>query len=550
MSVNKGLILAAICFLGLGHVAIAQKKTSIDSTYTVQLPEGYLLPFWEDTEVISDAAEVIEGVNLNFDTTSAVGIYQIVYDADFIPLVSDELIKDRLSCIENQVPLSYHDRVRVFIDFFSIKKRDFTLRVMQRQNLYFPIFEKALARHGMPDELKYLSIIESALIPTAKSRAGAVGLWQFMPYTGKLFGLQQNNYIDERMDPEKATEAACKYLKQLYNMYGDWELAIAAYNCGPGNINKAQKRSGKRHFWDIYDKLPKETRSYLPQLVAITYVLNYAEEHNLIQEKPFYPIPAEEIFVNQAIDMVKLAHRLDVCMEDLQLLNPRYKNLIVPDGNNQGIKIPSARMDYFLANRKEILEDTRVIAPSAPVYASAQAVAKPATVPTSSAGTAVKTGPQKTGQTTYTIKSGDVLGSIAQRHGVTVNQLREWNNIKGNTIYAGQKLVIYAPGSTPAAAPKTNAPAATTKPAETTAPNATAAAPAKTESKPATYTTQQAQAAAKPVQQAAPKFHTVQAGETLWSISRMYPGLTVDSIKKMNNLSSDKLQAGQKLKVS
>ncbi|WP_020532381.1 lytic transglycosylase domain-containing protein [Flexithrix dorotheae] len=487
-------------------VNIAYSQEVLDSSYTVEMPEGYILPWIEDDEVVTAlniSEEATERV-LNFDTTAAIGLEEIVYDRDFIPSVSDELIKDRLSCIENEIPLNYHERVRLFIDFFSVRKRDFTLRILQRKNIYFPLFEEKLKEHGLPDELKYLSIIESALIPHAKSRATAVGLWQFMSYTGKVYGLKQSYYVDERMDPEKSTEAACKYLKYLYEYYNDWELAIAAYNCGPGNVNKAKRRTGKFHFWDIYERLPRETRSYLPQFVAMMYVLKYAEEHNLIQDKPFYEIPSEEIFVNQSVDLRKLAKELNVCEDDLFLLNPKFKYKMVPEGvKNYPVKIPSARVGMYLENQKDILANVKVTTKPNPTYASNRST-------------------PKTGKYFYTVKRGDVLGTIAQRNGVRLSDLRNWNNIYSNKIYPGQKLVIYGKGSKPPANSITasNAPA---KPVLNSG-STTKVNPAG-------------------------KFHTVKSGETLWGISQQYEGMTVEKIKKLNNLKSSKLKIGQKLKL-
>jgi len=205
-------------------------------------------------------------------------------DFDYIPGFLDyDLVEDRLSCMEKAIPLNYNSRVYAFVNYFAIKDREYTRMVIKRATYYFPMFEKYLKKYGLPDELKYLSIIESGLNPNAVSRVGAVGLWQFMPYTGRSYKLHQDWYLDERRDPIKATEAAFKYMKQLYKMFGDWELVMAAYNSGPGNVRKAIRRSGyKKKFWEIYRYLPRETRSYVPQWVAIYYVMNYAHELNLL----------------------------------------------------------------------------------------------------------------------------------------------------------------------------------------------------------------------------------------------------------------------------
>ena len=220
---------------------------------------------------------------------------------EFVPDVSYDLVKDRLSCMESTVPLNFNNRVFGFVNYFAVKDREYSEMVMSRAPVYFPLFEKYLKKYDLPEEIKYLAIVESGLNPQAISRAGAVGLWQFMPSTGRYFGLHQDWYVDQRMDPERSTEAACKYLRQLYGIFKDWELALAAYNCGPGNVRKAIRRSGyKKTFWEVYRYLPRETRSYLPQFVAILYLLNHSEEHNLFAKPepkldPAHPAAAAPI---------------------------------------------------------------------------------------------------------------------------------------------------------------------------------------------------------------------------------------------------------------
>ncbi|MEJ2003903.1 MAG: lytic transglycosylase domain-containing protein [Cyclobacteriaceae bacterium] len=218
-------------------------------------------------------------------------------DLEYIPAEANyDLIEDRVSCIESEIPLNYNERVHAFVNYFAVKDRDYMRMILRRKEKFFPLFEKYLKKYGLPDELKYLSIVESGLNPTAISPARAVGLWQFMPTTGRYFGLYQDWFVDERMDPEKSTEAACKYLKQLYGMFGDWELAISAYNTGPGNVRKAIRRSGyKKTFWEIYPWLHRETRSYLPQFVAIIYVMNYADVHNFIVNDEEYEMETDTL---------------------------------------------------------------------------------------------------------------------------------------------------------------------------------------------------------------------------------------------------------------
>jgi len=225
----------------------------------------------------------------------------VVLAFDYIPDATYEQIEERLGQLNTQIPLNYNTKVKSFIDYFTVRNREYTKKVLKKSTYYFPIFEEILAEYNLPDELKYLSIVESGLVATAQSRAAAVGLWQFVYYTGRSYGLHADWYIDERMDPYKSTVAAARHLKSLYEIYHDWELALAAYNCGGGNVNKAIRRSGKRTFWEIYPYLPRETRSYVPQFVAIVYAFNYAEEHNLlIEERDYeYAMVTDTIMVKQ-----------------------------------------------------------------------------------------------------------------------------------------------------------------------------------------------------------------------------------------------------------
>ena len=351
-------------------------------------------------------------------------------DLEFIPADADyDLIADRLSCIESEIPLNYHERVHAFVNYFAVKDRDYMRMILKRKEVYFPLFEKYLKQYGLPDELKYLSIVESGLNPQAISPARAVGLWQFMPTTGRYFGLHQDWFIDERMDPEKSTEAACKYLKQLYGMFGDWELAISAYNTGPGNVRKAIRRSGyKETFWEIYPWLHRETRSYLPQFVAIIYVVNFAHEHNLYVEEADYAWKTDTLTLKKYVHLESLANQLDICLDDLQKMNPSLRYPMVPD-NSRGysLVLPATGKQRLLSASYSVLD---------------------------SAGKVGKEEMEKLAQNTpgstygrekivYRVRSGDVLGKIAQRHNVTVTDIKKWNNLSSNTIRIGQRLNIY-----------------------------------------------------------------------------------------------------------
>ena len=431
---------------------------------------------------------------LRVDTT-----YTPVYD--FIPEHNYELIEDKISCISGEIPLTFNSKVYGFITYFGIRNRDYTRSIIQKKNIYFPLFEKYLAKYGMPDDLKYLAIVESGLEPRAISRAGAAGLWQFMPYTGRSFGLHQDFYIDERFDPEAATEAACKYLNSLYRMFGDWELALAAYNSGPGNVRKAIRRSGyKKGFWNIYRYLPRETRSYVPQFVAVTYVLNYADDYNLYPDFEEHNINSDTLLVSDFVNLRLLAKEINFCYEDLDKLNPAIKRFALPATvKKYPLKIPSDQIDYVRENRTNILAKA-----SKSGQKDLELLAR-------------KTSGSTYGRTriVHRVRSGDVLGKIAQNYRVRISDLKKWNNLSSNLIRVGQRLNVWLLPSRKYTQPSTTtASASSPKAIQTTSTG---------------------------------KVYFVQPGDTLWDISRMYKGLSIDKLKKLNNLKSNNIKPGQKL---
>lgn len=446
-----------------------------------------------------EAALQIDSIDLDMDLPQVIDPY-------FIPVnESPELIADRLSCIEGAIRLTYNDRIHAFINYFTIKDRDYTKMVLRRKDLYFPLFEKYLAQYGLPDELKYLSIVESGLNPRAVSRAQAVGLWQFMSATGRHFGLHNDWYVDDRMDPEKSTEAACKYLAELYRMFNDWELALAAYNSGPGNVRKAIRRSGyKKDFWEIYKYLPRETRAYLPQFIAIMYTLNYTENHNLYETPEPALVAHDTLLVNHFLQFETFATLTGASMDDMTKLNPSVLRKAIPEtGRQYVIRVPLSAKENLMLNRTFILDSASKVGKK-----ELEALAKNTLGSTYGRELVV-----------YRVRSGDVLGKIAERYHVRVGDIKNWNRLSSNTIRVSQRLNIWVlPSnrdySAPVVASKTSKPSPQIQ---------------------------------IPLPGPDSKIYTVQQGDTLWDISRKFEGLTIEKLKTLNNLTSTKLQPGQQL---
>lgn len=426
------------------------------------------------------------------------------FDKSEVPVYSDSILAARLSVLNDATPmnLEYNKYVKAFINLYVKKRRETTSRVLGLAELYYPMFEEKLDQFDIPLELKHLAVVESALIPRAKSRVGAQGLWQFMYATGKIYDLKVTSYVDDRCDPHKSTIAACRYMQKLYSMYGDWNLVLAAYNSGPGNVNKAIRRSGgHRDYWKIRPYLPRETRGYVPAFIAVNYAMNYSAEHNL------YPVVP--MFLHSEIDTIQVCRRttFDQISEfthlptaELEALNPSFKKNIIP--NNEAcytVTLPIESIGVFLANEDSLYNYQMSEPQAVNGYVVEENI------------------------TTYKVKSGDVLGVIAQRQGVRVSQLREWNNIRGNRIYPGQKLEIRK--STKRKVGETTAKAETKKPTTVSG-------------------TKSANSANKS------GYHTVQRGDTLWDIAKIYPGISVNDIKSANtNLNDKHLKPGQKIKI-
>ena len=354
---------------------------------------------------------------------------------------SDSVYIERLYNLPTEMELSFNSVVRTYIEMYTARRRDLVSYMLSLGDYYYPIFEEVLDRYELPLELKYLPVIESALNPVAVSRMGATGLWQFMLRTGQQYQLEVNSLVDERRDPYKATEAAARFLSDLYQIYGDWNLVIAAYNCGPGNVNKAIARSGgKQDYWDIYYQLPKETRGYVPAFIAANYVMNYNNEHNICpQESSNDFLTLDTVHVTSEIHFNQISSVLDIPIEDIRRYNPQYKQDKIP-GNHKSyaLVLPTKDIYAFLSNKDDILDHNRSI----------YLTHRKETLTESNDGTTV------TGDfinTYYKIKKGDTLGAIARRNSTTVSRLQSMNNMRSTKLSIGKTLIVrQTPRPTPA----------------------------------------------------------------------------------------------------
>jgi membrane-bound lytic murein transglycosylase D len=429
------------------------------------------------------------------------------YAKDSVPVFDSLTYAQRFEELNANSPFSivYNNYVSGYVNLYAKRRKRITAKMLGLAPVYFPIFEENLDRYNLPLELKYLPVIESALNPKAKSRVGATGLWQFMYKTGKMFGLDVTSYYDERSDVYKSTEAACKYLKSLHKMYNDWDLALAAYNCGPGNVNKAIRRSGgKTSYWEIRNYLPRETRGYVPAFLAVNYVMNYASEHNIYPKTPDIScFKVDTVGLSDHLSFAQISEFLDIPIEYIEFLNPTYKQNFIPNtGEANTLCLPVEKVGDFLTNEKKIYalkteqdkKDSIAFAQNKPIS------------------------PKNRGDAVvYTVKSGDVLGKIAQRYHCRVSQIKDWNNLYSDRLRIGQKLYIYAKPS---------------------------------------YAVQNKKKAEVDAQKAKPKYdgkyyyHTVKSGDNLWDIANKYDGVSIEQIQKLNkDIDVKRLKLGTKLRI-
>lgn len=392
-----------------------------------------LLTILTSDSITSDSVAIFEADTAFFDRElSMIGVAGCPIDT-VIPELPDSVYIQRLQALPFVIEMPYNQVVRAFINRYTTRKKEQLARLQTKSDYYFPIFEDALCRYGLPYELCYLPIIESALNPTARSHAGAAGLWQFMPSTGKLYGLEVNSLVDERMDVLKATDAACRFLQSLYNLFGDWNLAIAAYNCGPGNINKAIHRSGgKRDFWSIYPYLPRETRSYLPIFIAAAYAMNYADLHGVCPDADLQMVmETDTLTTTHRQHLEQISAVLGIEKDELRTLNPQYRLDVLPGSRPYSICLPSDRVEDYLSLQDSIL-----------AYKADSLIHNRRAQIDMAQHTAANGSYSLNGVTYYKIRRGDTLGAIAKRFHVSVKQIKTWNGLKNDNIREGQKLKI------------------------------------------------------------------------------------------------------------
>lgn len=424
--------------------------------------------------------------------TSVLNIYG--YQTDEVPVFDDSTYEARIAILNAQTPIElvYNKHVKAFINLYAKKGRNQTARMLGLKEIYFPLFEETLDKYDMPLELKYLAIVESALNPTAGSRAGAKGLWQFMYGTGKMYGLQSNSMVDDRFDPYKSTDAAARHLKDLYEIYGTWELALAAYNSGPGNVNRAIRRAGGvKDYWAVWPFLPRETRGYVPAFIAVNYVFNYAVEHNIYPIDPgilYYGI--DTVTVRDVLSFDQISEFMHIDDDDLDFLNPAYKQGIIPatTGKTYKLRLPREKVGFFID-----YEDSLYNFKSKKGMERDKLLAE------------IKKAKERN---IHIVRSGENLGLIANKYRTSVGKLKAWNGLRSTRIYPGQKLIVY-PGGSYSGSSRTS----------------------------------------QSFEKSTSGYHTVRSGENLGLIAKKY-GISINQLKSWNNLRGNLIKPGQKLKVS
>ena len=439
--------------------------------------------------------------------------------------VTDKEYLQRLADMNSFITLPFNETVRNYIILYSEKMPTKMSSMLALSQYYFPIFEEIFDRYGLPKELKYMAVIESAFNPVAVSRAGAKGMWQFMYNTAKMYGLTINSFVDERLDPVKSADAAARYMRDAYRIFGDWNLAISSYNCGSGNVNKAMRRSGSREFWPVYNYLPRETRGYVPAFVGAMYAFTYYREHGLVPETDSMPVQVDTFHIRRMLHFQQVSALTGVSVEMLKKLNPQYVHDIVPGTAKEEyvLRLPYQYTSKFIEN-----EDS--------VYAyNAKEYFSPATLQNIAVS-----GSASSQRIAYKVKSGDYLGRIASRYHVTVKQIMEWNHLRNTNLRVGQVLYIYGKFNGPVA----QSSGASSKSSAASSSKGSASSDGAASSKGSAATPPPADSAAEGTY----TVYVVKSGDSLYRISQDYPGVSADDIMKFNGIGTD-IRPGMKLKI-
>ncbi len=442
-----------------------------------------------------------------------------------IPEFTDSVYMERLSRIPSVIDLSFNRTVKNYIDLYTRQRREQMAMMLGLTDYYFPIFDQVLDYYDIPFDLRYLPVIESALNPRAVSRAGATGIWQFMFGTARMYNLTMNSLVDERRDPLASTHAAARYLKDLYSVYNDWTLVLAAYNCGPGTVNRAiQRAGGSRNYWDIYYLLPRETRGYVPAFIAATYAMNYHEDYGIVPADFEIPEFTDTIMINRELHLGQVAEVLDIPLRMLRDINPQYRRDIIPASDRSySLRLPVTQGSQFLAYKDSIY------AHRADHFLSRENLAV-----TPQRSTFTPSPPAGHAQVNYTVKQGDNLGYIAEWFNVRAQDLRNWNNIRGSLIRTGQRLVVYVSSDHTDYYREMNNMGFAEKQAMI------GRSPA----------TNQPGGSLEADSSGEYLYYTVRPGDTLWDIARQFPDISDSDILRINQLSNaHRIYPGQRLKI-
>jgi len=503
---------------------------------TLILLSHFTLIFAYTNDIKKDTTSTTYDKYSNFDTNldSLINLWYLqnslkkdysdsITNSDIVPEFHDTVYINRLQEIPSIIDLSYNKIVRNYIHVYTKKRRESVGRMIGLSEYYFPKIEEIFESYGIPTELKYMAVIESALNPRAVSRVGATGMWQFMYGTARMYDLTINSYVDDRRDPIKSAHAAALFMKDLYGMFNDWTLVIAAYNCGPGNVNKAIRRSGgKKDFWEIFYHLPRETRGYVPAYIAASYTFNYYEEHNINPIYPEIPIATDTLMISENLHLKQVSEVLNIPLKALRDLNPQYKQNIIPaKSTNLHITIPVEYVGSFID-----LQDSIVHYKDSIYFNADNSIKNP------KKSYYVPQAPTNRHKLIYTVKPGDNLGFISSWYNVKASDIRYWNNIRGNMIRVGQKLNIYVPKG------KKNTYASINK-----------LSFEEKQKRIGKNTTRTEEVKPQPIDNNF-IYYKVRYGDTLWDIAKKYTGVSENDIMELNNMSSGRsLKAGQMIKI-